>query len=260
MSPLQSQPHRLSWPLTPEQVESLDDMLQMLFKASNGAVVATPAVSTVVSIAGAMGPPGRDGEDGADGIPGPPGAIGATGAAGGGGGGALVLLEQHTASASAALDFTTGITSTYDDYFFELVNIIPSTNTVNLVMQVSTDGGSTWKTTNYHYAFIFNSNVAGTPTGSVSTVAANFVLAGTLPNAISVSGCCGKVQMFDPLNAVSQKSFKFEVQWLHTDTNRYNYNGSGWWILATAVNAVRFKMDAGNIASGTIRLYGIAKV
>ena len=34
--------------------------------------------------------------------------------------GALVLLEQHTASSSATLDFTTCITSTYDEYVIEM--------------------------------------------------------------------------------------------------------------------------------------------
>jgi hypothetical protein len=32
MNKLRPQPHRLIWPLTPSQVESLDEMLQMLFK------------------------------------------------------------------------------------------------------------------------------------------------------------------------------------------------------------------------------------
>ena len=60
--------------------------------------------------------PGADGDDGqlivigaaVPGSAGPPGSSGA-----------LVLLEQHTASGSAELDFTTGITSTYDTYVFE---------------------------------------------------------------------------------------------------------------------------------------------
>ena len=55
----------------------------------------------------------------------------------------LVLLEQHTASSSATLDFTASITSAYDDYLIELVNVVPATNTVDLYMRVSTDGGST---------------------------------------------------------------------------------------------------------------------
>lgn len=93
MSPIRSQPHRLSWPLTPTQVEGLDEMLQILFKRVN-TLSTTPATSTAVtltpsmlgSIVGSLGSGcSQDGEDGVDGPPGvqgPTGATGATGAAG----------------------------------------------------------------------------------------------------------------------------------------------------------------------------------
>ena len=73
----------------------------------------------------------------------------------GGGGGALVLLEQHTASASATLDFTSCISSTYDDYLVEGLSLVPATNAVNFTMQVSTDGGSTWASTTYNWAYSY---------------------------------------------------------------------------------------------------------
>ena len=63
------------------------------------------------------------------------------------------LLEEHTASSSATLDFTTAITSAYDIYQFEFINIIPATNGALFNMRVSTDGGSTYDAgANYGWA------------------------------------------------------------------------------------------------------------
>ena len=71
----------------------------------------------------------------------------------GSGGGGLVLLEQHTASASASLNFTTAITSAYDDYVFKLVGLVPATNNQDIEVRFSTDGGSTWITgTAFYYS------------------------------------------------------------------------------------------------------------
>ena len=62
----------------------------------------------------------------------------------GGGSGALTLLEQHTASASSSLDFTTAITSTYDEYLIEFVGIVPATDAVEMQLRMSTNGGSSY--------------------------------------------------------------------------------------------------------------------
>ena len=41
-----------------------------------------------------------------------------------GGGGSLVLLESHTASASATLDFTSFVNAAYDNYMIEIVGLV----------------------------------------------------------------------------------------------------------------------------------------
>jgi hypothetical protein len=43
-------------------------------------------------------------------------------------GGALNLISTQTASASATIDFTSGIDSTYDSYVFKFINIHPATD------------------------------------------------------------------------------------------------------------------------------------
>jgi hypothetical protein len=62
-------------------------------------------------------------------------------------GGALNLISTQTASASASIDFTSGIDSTYDSYVFKFINIHPATDSVSFTFNMSTDGGSNYNVT-----------------------------------------------------------------------------------------------------------------
>jgi hypothetical protein len=62
-------------------------------------------------------------------------------------GGALNLISTQTASASATIDFTSGIDSTYDSYVFKFINCHPATDDVKFTFQLSTDSGSNYNVT-----------------------------------------------------------------------------------------------------------------
>jgi hypothetical protein len=184
-------------------------------------------------------------------------------AGGGGGGGGMVLLEQHTASASASLEFTTCISSTYDDYVIELVDVVPATDNVDLYFQVSTDGGATWVTAggSYFWAFQFADNTTAfgvlNDASYVSTAAALGVALDTTA-AAGLIGLNGQMRIYKPLTAAIHK--------FSADTVYYNNSSRlrrdllfGWVTAATAFDAFRFLMSSGNIASGTIRVYGLEK-
>ena len=55
--------------------------------------------------------------------------------------GSLILLSTQTASASASIEFTSGIDSTYDSYVFKFINIHPQTDDINFEVNFR-DGGS----------------------------------------------------------------------------------------------------------------------
>jgi len=196
---------------------------------------------------------GEDGLDGQDGfsIPGS--------SSSGGSAGALVLLEQHTAAASATLDFTTAITSLYDDYLIELINILPATDNVTMSMRLSVDGGATYDSgVNYRYTYHYKSTAAAS--GVVgSNGSTSFEICGNLDNA-AAGGLSGFHKLFNPLSASQYKFLAGTVGFLHNDTNYYRTDHGSWYISVTAVNAIRFFMSSGNIASGIIRIYGITKV
>ena len=181
------------------------------------------------------------------------------GGGGGGGGGALVLLEQHTASASATLDFTTCISATYDDYLIEFVNVIPATNSVVLYLRMSTDGGSSYDSgANYSYVdwrWVPTGSAAGGGSGQSAIQLVN----PTDPLSNSTSwGLNGSLKLYNPGGSAFKRTVA-EFGYYQAAGNPEGISTRGAYESATAVNAFRFLMSSGNIASGTIRVYGIAK-
>lgn len=165
----------------------------------------------------------------------------------------MVLLEQHTASNSATLDFTTCISAAYDEYLIEFVEVMPVTNAAALGCQVSTNGGSTWDTgVNY-----YNNNLyAATGTWVAVGATASYVqIAHNVSNG-GILGVAGSVRVFP--SGTNQRPFVGQTFYLPNAANRcINLCNSDY--ETGAFNAMRFLFSAGNIASGTIRVYGIAK-
>jgi hypothetical protein len=189
-------------------------------------------------------------------------AAGAACSAGGSSG--LVLLEQHTASNSAALNFTGSISSTYDEYVIEILNLTPATNAASALLQFSTNAGSSYDSgTNYaHQAFRWiNSSqaAAGANSGATSITIDGGGGVDKLNNTASNGGLCGTFHLFNPLSSSAYK--------LLTGQTTFYSSGSLWdgasvaaqYLSTSAVNAFSISMSSGNITSGTVRVYGIAK-
>jgi hypothetical protein len=184
---------------------------------------------------------------------------GTTLSASGGGGGGLVFLARRTASNSASLDFTSLITSTYDNYLFIHTTIIPATDAATFIMRVSTNNGSSYDTgSNYRFVRQFV-NTSGTPGQAQNASATSWYVNGNLENTASVGGGNGNTTFYNPLNAVGFKYMINDVTLGASDANFYVVHAMGWYNSASAVNAVQFLMDSGNIASGTVDMYGYAK-
>lgn len=179
-----------------------------------------------------------------------------------------VLLASLTASSSASLDFTTRnasgqsgniFQSDYDEYIVEFVNLIPATNGVTLSLRMSTNGGVSYDSgSNYRVALRFdNSAATGGSSGSNSATSLGF--AGFISNSSSGGGAVGHLRIFSPLSSSIQKFFPFLCFFLSNDGNYYHTTGGGVYNQTTATNAISFFMSSGNIASGTIRIYGLSK-
>jgi hypothetical protein len=177
---------------------------------------------------------------------------------GGPGGGGLVLIERQPASADASLDFVTGIDSTYDEYELHFGDFIPATDNQPLYLTVSTDGGSTWASTDYRYD-MYRDRAGAAATTDASSSAAQILLSGYGGGNGTGEAMHGRIICHNLQNASTYKAFRVEVtQWQEAGDLGYSHGGAGWGS-ATAVNGLRLAFASGNITSGWAALYGVAK-
>lgn len=176
----------------------------------------------------------------------------------GGGASALTLLEQHTASASASLNFTAAISSTYDEYMIEFLNLIPATNAINFYMRMSTDGGATYDSgANYSYVAFGLNRFGSAPTG-VDSGGTQIQLNKSAIDNTSTAGISGSIRLFNPGSTSVHKNITGQLNGLTGGALEIE-SVTGWYRSTTAVNAFQFLTSSGNITSGTIRVYGVAK-
>lgn len=190
-----------------------------------------------------------------------PGAGTLTIAASGAAAGGWFLIQSQTASTSATLDFTTGITSTYKTVVAVVDYAVPATDNVTLNCQLSTDGVTWFSGSEYEWAQVgrdSGSNVlAQSATGQgAAQLAANTAL--SIDNE-SNGGWCGLVWLYDLSNTVNTKMITWD--------GIYRVNGSTSNIMKTtgaskcettsAITGIRFLMSSGTISTGMITLYGL---
>ena len=166
----------------------------------------------------------------------------------------LVLISSQTASASSSLTFTSGITSTYNDYFILLSSIKLSASNP-LQMQISTNGGSSYITSGYLTAQvgILSTAASGTWANDVNAttyMVSMYMSASTvygfsniyLYNATSGSGLV--TMAGDGCLALPGTSSEYvTLQGVYTTAS-------------TTVNALKFIPSSGTF-SGTITLFGV---
>jgi hypothetical protein len=174
-------------------------------------------------------------------------------------GASLVFIQSKTASASASIDFTSGIDSTYNDYLVKMTDVIPASNAADLTLRVSQDGGGTFKAgaTDYRYA-LASCDETGTITGTGAITTA-IIVGNAILNTVNTT-FYGEVKFSNPAGTTRNKNFVTESGYVKSDGQLYSNRGAGLFILNTAAfNAIRFIMSGGAITSGTFALYGIRK-
>jgi len=172
----------------------------------------------------------------------------------------LVFIQSQSASASASIDFVTGITSTYDEYLVTLTNIIPATDSSDLLFRISQDAGSTFKSGATDYAHARNTTSTGpsnTPLGSAGDT--SITITNNLSNA-SARTFNGELRFFAPAGTAKSKQCLFQSVFTNNFGAFATVYGAGGFVLNTAaINGIRFLMSSGNITSGIFTLYGVRK-
>lgn len=175
-----------------------------------------------------------------------------------------VLLSTATASSSSSIDFTSEIDSTYDIYQFEFNNIHCSNDGVDFRFNLSIDGGSNYnvsKITTYITAYNLESGATqglvydSTNGDMIGTGLAN--LHRDLGNGNDES-LSGYFYLWNPSSSVFVKHFMSSSNLLQLNDQCIVAHVAGYGNTQSPINAIRFQMSAGNLDSGTIKMYGIS--
>jgi len=177
-----------------------------------------------------------------------------------------VLLSTATASASSSIEFTSGIDSTYDVYQFEFNNIYRGAGGAYFRVNFSTDGGSNYNVTKTTTAFIAYHDEGNTATSLNYETGADLAQSTGYQSLTydqstdADSGASGSLTLFNPSSTTYVKHFISRSNSASGGIGFYystDLHIAGYCNTTSAVNAVRFIMNTGNISSGTIKMYGI---
>ena len=172
------------------------------------------------------------------------------------------LISTNTVDQASALNITSGITSSYDEYMFVLVDITITADSYGFEFNGSIDGGSNYnvsKTTTHFYAS-HNENDAETQFGySTSwdvTGTGNHILTSQQGDGADESAS-GIIHLFSPANTTYVKHFTGRIQVANYTPRSNDHFRAGYFNTTSAINAVTF-VPASETLSGTIQLYGIS--
>ena len=184
--------------------------------------------------------------------------------------GSMTFIKKLTASSSATLSFVHGssdvvLDNTYKEYVFTFKNIHPETNAKEFGFNLSTDSGSNYNvqktTTSFDAYHAEAGNDAGLRYDGNNNDLANgtgFMYFNYDAGNESDANLNGYMHLFNPSSAVFVKHFTASVNWQYLNTYAIQAHIAGYGNTTSAIDAIQFKMESGNIDAGDICLYGIA--
>ena len=187
---------------------------------------------------------------------------------------AHTLISTHTASSSSSLDITSGIDSTYDVYEFVFTNMHPAAQGEWFFqVNASDDEGGGFDTsliTSTHFrayqledagsaALQYRSEAVQTQDAGYQQLSQD--TAGSGFNDASVSGV---LTLYAPSSTTYVKHFMSRVNSMGAspetiDAFTGGYINTGDPADQPAITEISFKFDSGNIDTGVIKMYGLAK-
>jgi hypothetical protein len=180
----------------------------------------------------------------------------------------LTHIKTLTASSSSTLSFVNGsddvvLDSTYPIYVFKFINIHAATDAADFLVNFSTDTGSNYnvtKTTTYVHVYHDEADSATALAYAGSHDLAQdtgFQKLQTNSGTDNDQSCSGEMFLFNPSSTTFVKHFISVMQTYHNADYSLQNPVAGYANTTSAIDAVQFKMDSGDIDAGTIKLYGI---
>jgi len=182
-------------------------------------------------------------------------------------GGNLNFISKATASASASIEFTSGIDSTYKEYVFYFVNIHPSAESY-FAFQADTGTNTNYNQTITSTFFRAYHREDGGESGLSYFTASDQAQGTGFQNLVenpqlgtnNDENLNGYLHIFNPSSSTYVKHFIARTLSQNDDSSPAyvldNYI-AGYFNQTTALTRFQFKMASGNIDSGEILLFGI---
>ena len=182
--------------------------------------------------------------------------------------GKMTLIKEQTASSSSSISFVHGtssvvLDSTYPIYLFKFINIHGSNDDENLQFNMSTDTGSNYNVSKQTAKFDARADEANSSTALSYDTGRDLQLSTSNQTLMDRVGAdndqsvSGELYLFEPSSTTFVKHFMARSQASRANDQTKDSYVSGYGNTSSAVDAVKFVMSAGNIDSGTIKLYGI---
>ena len=177
-------------------------------------------------------------------------------------GGSWTFLSKVTASSSGDISFTSGIDSTYGTYVFTFNNIHPETDNKSLQFNFSIDSGSNYNVSTASTFWEASHDESGSGS-ALQYNAGNDLANGTGFQSMGFvdndndSSKSGYLYLFNPSSTTYVKHFLNRQSFVGNTAVAYQTFVGGYANTTSAIDAVQFKMNSGNIDAGDICLYGI---
>lgn len=178
----------------------------------------------------------------------------------------LQLIYAQSASSSSTIDFNqTNSPSAFDGTYDRLVLVIsrakPATDEVEAWLRVGTGATPTYQTTNYTWASNgANHGSAWAQPGAAAD--AKIVMTRSAANADVGNAAgehfCATIEIDEP-DSGDPTLLNFRSVYTSSAAALSHFNGFGGYTPSTAVTAIRFLFESGNIASGAFALYGMRR-
>ena len=181
--------------------------------------------------------------------------------------GDMTLIKTITASSSSDISFVHGSSSvvfdsTYPIYQIDIIQAHCSGD--NQMLQVGfRDGSSSYDATNttaYYASQVKEDGTGGAVaynTDQDQAQATGFLNISEALGADNDQSTNGSIMIFNPSSTTFQKHFIARMTYNHQNDRVMDAYIGGYCNVTAAIDAVQFKMDSGNIDSGTFKLYGI---
>ena len=184
--------------------------------------------------------------------------------------GALTHIKTLTASSSGTLTFHHGtsdviLDSTYKHYMFEFINIHPSSNDSYFTFQANAVGESGFNETITSSMFrAYNkedssANALAYENGDYDldqeTV---FQVLNDSVGTDTDQSTCGRLMIFEPSSTVFVKHWAYQGVENAADDKVQNTHTTGYFNTTAALDEFQFKMNTGNMDTGSIKLYGVS--